>query len=100
MCLGCRERFAQDELIRIQVTNGKLILVEHKASHRSGRSVYFCPKVGCLDKTLRQGEIAFKRAKYDKIIVRLNGRQVERLRFAFTHAARRLRARLGVGPTD
>lgn len=100
MCLGCRERLPQGELIRIQAAVGKLVIVEHKASHSSGRSVYFCPKVGCIDRTLRKGEIAFKRAKYDKIIVRLNGRQAERLRFAFAHAARRLRARFGVGPTD
>jgi predicted RNA-binding protein YlxR (DUF448 family) len=97
-CLGCRERLPQDELIRLQLKSGKPVLVEHRDSRQPGRSVYFCPKVGCLDKVLRRGEIVFKRSRYDKIKVCLEPQQAARLRFAFTHAARRLRAGLGVGP--
>ncbi len=98
MCLGCRERLPSYELVRLQLRNGKPVLVEHKAQRESGRSIFLCPHAGCFDKLLKHNEIAFKRAKYDKIIVRLEPRQVKRLRFAFLHAARRLRAQLGVGP--
>ena len=88
----------QDELIRLQLKNGRVVIVEHRGARQPGRSVYFCPKVGCLDRILKKGSITFKRAKYDKIIVHLEPRTAARLRYAFTHAARRLRAKLGVGP--
>jgi len=100
MCLGCRERAPQDELLRLQLTSEKVVIIEHNAQRLPGRSVYLCPRLGCLDAVLRRGEIIFKRSKYDKIIVCLEPRQAERLRFAFKHAARRLRAALGVGPKD
>jgi predicted RNA-binding protein YlxR (DUF448 family) len=100
MCLGCRERQLQDELVRIQATAEGVVIVEHKAQRLKGRSVYFCPNVACLDRVISRGEIPFKRSKYDKIIVRLELRQAERLRFAFAHAARRLRGFIGVGPED
>jgi predicted RNA-binding protein YlxR (DUF448 family) len=100
MCLGCRERQHQDELVRMQMTKEGVVIVEHEDQRQPGRSVYFCPNVECVDKVLRRGEIAFKRSKYDKIIVRLEFRQAERLRFAFAHAARRLRGSIGVGPED
>jgi len=99
-CLGCRERVAQDELVRLQLTQTGVAIVEHPDQRRSGRSVYCCPKLGCFDKLVRRREIVFKRSKYDKIIVCLTPKQVDRLRYAFKHAARRLRADLGVGPKD
>ena len=105
MCIGCRERIPQEELLRLQIADplalpAKIIIVEHRVQRVPGRSVYLCPKLGCLDKVLRRGEITFKGSKYDKIIVRLEPRHVERLRYAFQHAARRLRAALGVGPKE
>jgi predicted RNA-binding protein YlxR (DUF448 family) len=100
MCLGCRERLPQDELIRVQLTTEGVKIVEHPSQRLPGRSVYFCPKVGCLDRVLKRGEIVFKRNKYDKMIVCLEARQAARLRYAFQHAARRLRANIGVGPQD
>ena len=100
MCIGCRERLPVDELVRLQRKGSKVVVVEHRVMLQTGRSVYLCPKVGCIDKVLRRGEIVFKRSKYDKIIVRLEPKQSDRLRFAFAHAARRLRAKLGVGPQD
>ena len=100
MCLGCRERQPQDELIRLQHKGGKAQIVEHADKRVPGRSVYFCPKVGCLEKVLKRGEIIFKRSRYDKIVVYLEPQQAARLRYAFMHAARRLRASLGVGPQD
>jgi hypothetical protein len=84
--------------VRIQLKGGKPVVVEHREQRQGGRSVYVCPKLGCFDRVLRRGEIVFKRSKYDKIIVCLEPRQAERLRFAFAHTARRLRSRLGVGP--
>jgi predicted RNA-binding protein YlxR (DUF448 family) len=99
MCIGCRERIAQDELIRLQLNPKQLlVIVEHSAQRLEGRSVYLCPNVACLDKALRRGSITIKGSKYDKIIVRLEKRQADRLRYAFKFAARRLRASLGVGP--
>ena len=89
-----------DELVRLQRKSGKVIVVEHRDMRQPGRSIYFCPNTSCLDKVLKRREIVFKRSKYDKIIVRLEPRQSDRLRYAFAHAARRLRARLGVGPQD
>ncbi|MCH7471852.1 YlxR family protein [bacterium] len=100
MCLGCKERSPQDELVRLQLTGEGVVIIERPRMVRSGRSVYFCPKTGCLDMVLSRGGIIFKRAKYDKITVRLEPRQAKRLRFAFSHAARRLRGAMGVGPSE
>jgi predicted RNA-binding protein YlxR (DUF448 family) len=103
MCIGCRDRLPQDELLRLQVSlnaagRERIVIIEHRAQRCDGRSVYCCPKIGCLDKPLKRGEIVIKNTKHDKIIVRLEPRQCERLRFEFQHAARRLRAAMGVGP--
>jgi predicted RNA-binding protein YlxR (DUF448 family) len=98
MCLGCRERLCRDELIRLQLTAEGIVIVEHKDQIKDGRSAYLCPKVQCLDKALRHAELVFKRSKYDRISVRLDQRQAERVRYAFSFAARRLRSALGVGP--
>ena len=100
MCLGCRERIHQSALIRLQLTREGVGIVERKQNFRGGRSVYFCPKQGCLDKVLKRGVMVFKSSKYDKIGVCLEPRQVERLQYAFSFAARRLRGEIGVGPRD
>lgn len=100
MCLGCRERIPQAELIRLKLTPRGVVIVERPAMRQPGRSVYFCPKAGCFERVLGKGEIIFKRSKYDKIIVRLEPRQAGRLRYAFNHAARRLRGSIGVGPSN
>lgn len=99
MCAGCRERISQKELVRLQL-NGKrqLSVIERKSQRYPGRSLYLCPNTACLERLLRRGEVVIKRSKYDKITVRLEQRQSDRLRYAFKFAARRLRAALGVGP--
>src|SRR5262245_28811014 len=75
MCIGCRERIVQDELLRLQLNPKQLlVIVEHTAQRLTGRSVYLCPNVACLDKALRRGSITIKGSKYDKIIVRLEKR--------------------------
>ena len=100
MCLGCRERLPQHELVRLQLTPQGTAIVEHPSRIRPGRSIYFCPKLGCADKALSKGELVFKRSKYDKITVRLEPKQAARLRYVFAHAARRLRGEIGVGPKN
>jgi predicted RNA-binding protein YlxR (DUF448 family) len=92
MCLGCRERLPQDELIRVQLTAEGIVIIERRDQRVPGRSVYLCPDKDCFDRVMRRGDgINFKRSKYDKIIVRLEPRQAERLRYVFEHAARRFR---------
>ncbi len=45
MCVGCRKRFHQDQLLRIVKDNGKAKLVD---SHTQGRSIYLCRKRECI----------------------------------------------------
>jgi predicted RNA-binding protein YlxR (DUF448 family) len=92
MCAGCRERLPQDEFVRLQMTREGIVIVERKQQRQPGRSIYLCPDPDCFAKLVRRGDgISFKRSKYDKITVRLEPRQLERLRYAFEHAARRFR---------
>jgi predicted RNA-binding protein YlxR (DUF448 family) len=100
MCLGCKERLPRQELVRLQLTPRGAQIIEHSSRIRQGRSIYICPKLGCADRAMRNGELVFKRSKYDKIIVRLEPKQVARLRYQFAHAARRLRGEIGVGPKE
>ena len=100
MCIGCSERLPQDEMVRLQLTTEGVKILEPWDKPGHGRSVYVCPDPDCFEKALRRGEIAFKRSKYDKISVRLEPRQAERLKYAFAHAARRLRGLIGAGPTQ
>ena len=100
MCLGCKERLPRQELVRLQLTPNGTEIIEHPSRIRPGRSIYLCPKLGCADRALRKGELVFKRSKYDKIIVRLEPKQAARLRYKFSHAARRLRGEIGVGPKN
>ena len=100
MCLGCKERLPRQDLVRLQLTPHGTEIIEHPSRIRPGRSIYLCPKLGCADKALSKGELVFKRSKYDKIIVRLEPKQVARLRYKFAHAARRLRGEIGVGPKE
>ena len=99
MCLGCRERQPQDCLIRLQLNADGIVIIERHSKLLPGRSAYVCPRNGCLDAVLRRDGIVFKRSKYDKIIVRLDAWQAERLRYAFKFAARRMRGSIGVGPS-
>jgi predicted RNA-binding protein YlxR (DUF448 family) len=93
MCAGCRERHSQYELIRLQMTREGIVIVERPDQRQPGRSLYLCPDPDCFSKLLRRGPgIVFKASKYDKITVRLEPRQLERLRYAFEHAARRFKS--------
>lgn len=70
-CIGCRERIAQSELVRFNLSNGKLLLVQSFES-LIGRSVYICPREKCFDSAFRTCTIQFKRSKHDRIVVKLN----------------------------
>jgi len=55
-CLGCGRRARQDELIRFQLDlerDPPGIVVEAGPS-RTGRGAYVCPKLVCVDKTIRR----------------------------------------------
>ena len=46
MCVGCRERRGQDELIRLVSTAGRAVPAWPGAP---GRSAYLCPDESCLE---------------------------------------------------
>jgi uncharacterized protein len=57
MCVGCRRRRSQAELVRLVVDGGRVILARRGAS---GRSAYLCPEDRCLETAERKR--AFGRA--------------------------------------
>jgi len=57
MCLGCRGRRDRDELIRLQVRDGRVVPFEGRAA---GRGAYLCPDRACFEAALRRK--AFARA--------------------------------------
>jgi len=69
-CIGCRERFAQDELVRLNLRDGKVVIVA-KPGASVGRSIYLCPREKCFDAMARIGKLAFSRSKHNRIVVRL-----------------------------
>ncbi|HJW75728.1 MAG TPA: DUF448 domain-containing protein [Thermoleophilia bacterium] len=56
-CLGCRDRRAQTELIRLQLREGRVVPCEGRPI---GRGAYLCPDRACFDAALRRR--AFVRA--------------------------------------
>jgi predicted RNA-binding protein YlxR (DUF448 family) len=56
-CLGCRGRRARDELIRLQLRDGRVVVLEGRAA---GRGAYLCPDRACFEAALRRK--AFTRA--------------------------------------
>jgi len=51
MCVGCRRRRPAGELIRLQVCDGRLAIVERPGG---GRSVYLCPDPECFGRAVRR----------------------------------------------
>ncbi len=51
-CVGCRQRKSKASLVRVVVSNGKLV-VDHEAI-RPGRGAYLHPQVDCFDLALRR----------------------------------------------
>ena len=56
-CLGCRSRRERDELIRLQLRDGRVVPLEGPAA---GRGAYLCPDRACFEAALRRR--AFTRA--------------------------------------
>ena len=57
MCLGCRARRAQNELVRLQLREGWVVPARGSAH---GRGAYLCPQRACFEAALRRR--AFTRA--------------------------------------
>jgi hypothetical protein len=69
-CVGCRESFAQTELVRLNLRNGEIVIVAKPGDSR-GRSVYICPSEKCFDSAFRRGALVFSRSKHNRIVVRV-----------------------------
>ncbi len=55
-CVGCGEKRAKKELIRVLRTpEGKIVL--DRTGKMSGRGAYICPSVTCLKKAVKQRRI-------------------------------------------
>ena len=56
-CVGCREKKAKSELIRIvRAPSGQVSLDESGRS--PGRGAYLCPQTACLEKAIKKGGLA------------------------------------------
>lgn len=54
-CVGCRQRRAATDLIRLQVDDGHLHVVERPLP---GRSAYLCPSQACLEQAVQRRAFA------------------------------------------
>ncbi len=54
-CVGCRRRRGQDELVRLSLVNGGIILAR---PGDSGRSAYVCPEESCLETAEKRRALA------------------------------------------
>lgn len=57
-CIGCRERRAKQEFIRVVHTPEGEVLMD-KTGRKNGRGAYICKKKECLEKAFKSG--AFNR---------------------------------------
>lgn len=56
-CVGCSERKAKGELLRVVRTpEGEIVL--DKTGRKNGRGVYLCSNVKCFNKARRSGRLA------------------------------------------
>lgn len=54
-CVGCRQRRAASDLIRLQVDDGHLRVVDRPVP---GRSAYLCPSQACLERAVQRRAFA------------------------------------------
>jgi len=54
-CIGCRQRRAATDLIRLQVDDGYLHVVDRPVP---GRSAYLCPSQACLERAVQRRAFA------------------------------------------
>ncbi len=57
MCLGCRSRHEQDELVRLQLREGRVVPLRGRPR---GRGAYLCPERACFEAAVKRR--AFARA--------------------------------------
>lgn len=69
-CIACRERSPQSELVRLNISAEKVVIVA-QPRFADGRSVYLCPREKCFDSLKKTGRIDFARGKYNRHTVRL-----------------------------
>ncbi len=77
-CVGCRERYPQDSLIRLGLRRGKVVIISEK-SEVAGRTIYLCPREDCWQRATRHNRLAFKTSKYDRITVYLDTKERDAL---------------------
>lgn len=77
-CVGCRERALQDELIRLKLAGGKVVIIR-TGQDVSGRSIYLCPQQSCWQAALKRGSLTFKASKHERVTVRLEGNERDQL---------------------
>ena len=71
-CMGCRERKAKKELIRVVRTPEGQVCLDFSGK-LNGRGAYLCPSAGCLQKARkaksleRSLEVAIPEAVYDRL---------------------------------
>ena len=77
-CMGCRERRAKRELIRVvRCTDGAVQL--DFSGKLNGRGAYLCPNAECLKKAVRSKsldrslEVTIPQEVYDRLIVEMEG---------------------------
>jgi uncharacterized protein len=56
-CLGCRQRRAKRELVRLARRPDGVVVVDADGS-RPGRGAYVCAEVECVERALRTGRLA------------------------------------------
>lgn len=92
LCIGCGEKLPQNELVRIKLSSGKLVIDNGKRK-LSGRSVYLCPKESCFQNALRKGTVTFRASKYHRLTIHLSAKErdhfiYELRRYVRSHLAR------------
>jgi len=68
-CVGCNERKAKFDLIRIVYNNDKNIISIDKSGKANGRGAYICPDQNCLKKAWKSKNIerSLKKSVSEKI---------------------------------
>ncbi len=88
-CVGCREKFPQEDLIRLKLIKGKVTIVPPRTS-LSGRSIYLCPRESCWKSALKRGKLVFKTAKHNRLSVHLSEKERDMLMARLRQFARKL----------
>lgn len=68
-CVGCNERKAKFDLIRIVYNNDQNTIIIDKSGKANGRGAYICPEQNCLQKAWKSKNIerSLKKSVSEKI---------------------------------